>query len=116
MMKIQRLIIYEVLSQKLLESFQTFQKLISNYYRLFQQEVIILCNIHTIIFSGMQNLKMKFLKHCLLMVRRIFLFQFPAQAIKHHPQWFNNFNYAVEKYRGQDFTEDLFNHGNFQLN
>jgi len=34
------------------------------------------------------------------------------------PQWFYNFNYSVEQYRGLDFIEDLFAHGkfNFELN
>lgn len=40
----------------------------------------------------------------------------PGAAYQHNPRWFNNFNYAVEKYRGQDFTEDLFNHGIFSVN
>jgi predicted glycogen debranching enzyme len=34
-----------------------------------------------------------------------------GSSYQHMPRWFKNFNYAVEKYRGQDFTEDLFNHG-----
>jgi len=39
----------------------------------------------------------------------------PGSTYAHTPRWFNNFNYAVEKYRGQDFTEDLFNHGIFTV-
>jgi len=39
----------------------------------------------------------------------------PNSNYTHHPCWFNNFNYAVERYRGQDFTEDLFNHGTFTV-
>ena len=39
----------------------------------------------------------------------------PGSSYQHTPRWFNNFNYAVEKYRGQDFTEDLFNHGIFTV-
>lgn len=39
----------------------------------------------------------------------------PGSVYRHEPRWFNNFNYAVEKYRGQDFTEDLFNHGIFTI-
>src|SRR4051812_46879423 len=39
----------------------------------------------------------------------------PGATYRHHPQWFYNFNYAVEKYRGQDFQEDLFNHGTFSI-
>jgi predicted glycogen debranching enzyme len=41
--------------------------------------------------------------------------QVPGSSYQHNPRWFNNFNYAVEKYRGQDFTEDLFNHGIFSV-
>lgn len=39
----------------------------------------------------------------------------PGSTYQHTPRWFNEFNYAVEKYRGQDFTEDLFNHGIFSV-
>ncbi len=39
----------------------------------------------------------------------------PGSTYQHSPRWFKNFNYAVEKYRGQDFTEDLFNHGIFSV-
>ena len=35
----------------------------------------------------------------------------PGASYQHNPSWFYNFNLAVEKYRGQDFQEDLFNHG-----
>ncbi len=35
----------------------------------------------------------------------------PGSHYEHHPSWFYKFNYAVEIYRGQDFEEDLFNHG-----
>lgn len=35
----------------------------------------------------------------------------PGSAYHHQPCWFNKFNYAVEIYRGQDYEEDLFNHG-----
>ena len=31
------------------------------------------------------------------------------------PQWFYNFNYSVEQYRGLDFIEDLFTHGKFNV-
>jgi predicted glycogen debranching enzyme len=35
----------------------------------------------------------------------------------YHPrnQWYNHFFYAKEKYRGLDYTEDLFNHGLFTV-
>ena len=39
----------------------------------------------------------------------------PGATYKHDPHWFYRFNYAVEKYRGLDFEEDLFNHGTFTL-
>jgi len=39
----------------------------------------------------------------------------PGATYKHDPHWFYRFNYAVEKYRGLDFEEDLFNHGMFTL-
>jgi predicted glycogen debranching enzyme len=35
----------------------------------------------------------------------------PGSSYQHAPQWFNNFKYPVEEYRGLDYTEDLFNHG-----
>jgi len=35
----------------------------------------------------------------------------PDASYQHNPGWFYNFNYSVDKYRGQDFEEDLFNHG-----
>lgn len=37
----------------------------------------------------------------------------PNAKYEHNPNWFYNFNYSIEKYRGLDFTEDLFNHGKF---
>ena len=39
----------------------------------------------------------------------------PNSNYKHHPSWFYKFNYAVEKYRGLDFEEDLFNHGTISV-
>jgi len=35
----------------------------------------------------------------------------PSATYHHNPRWFYHFNYRVEKYRGLDYTEDLFNHG-----
>jgi len=32
-----------------------------------------------------------------------------------NPNWFYNFNYSIEQYRGLDFIEDLFTHGKFTL-
>ncbi|HET7002843.1 MAG TPA: amylo-alpha-1,6-glucosidase [Puia sp.] len=39
----------------------------------------------------------------------------PGSSYRHEPKWFYRFNYAVEIYRGQDFEEDLFNHGVFSV-
>lgn len=39
----------------------------------------------------------------------------PGSSYRHQPAWFNKFNYAVEIYRGQDFEEDLFNHGRISV-
>ncbi|MEP6844792.1 MAG: amylo-alpha-1,6-glucosidase [Panacibacter sp.] len=39
----------------------------------------------------------------------------PASTYQHNPSWFNNFNYAVDIYRGQEFEEDLFNHGRISV-
>ncbi|HRH50595.1 MAG TPA: amylo-alpha-1,6-glucosidase [Panacibacter sp.] len=39
----------------------------------------------------------------------------PGATYNHHPAWFNKFNYSVEKYRGLDFEEDLFNHGTISV-
>ena len=39
----------------------------------------------------------------------------PRGDYKADPRWFYHFNYSVEQYRGQDFVEDLFNHGIFSL-
>lgn len=45
---------------------------------------------------------------------RIFILV-PGAIYQHHPQWYYHFNYAVEKYRGLDFVEDLFNYGTFRV-
>ncbi|HUM48146.1 MAG TPA: amylo-alpha-1,6-glucosidase, partial [Chitinophagales bacterium] len=37
----------------------------------------------------------------------------PGASFTPQPDWYFNFEYAVEKYRGLDFTEDLFTHGKF---
>lgn len=39
----------------------------------------------------------------------------PGATYRHHPQWFNHFDYAVQKYRGLDYVENLFNHGTFHI-
>jgi len=39
----------------------------------------------------------------------------PGSAYRHSPQWYHNFQYIVEQYRGLDHTEDLFNHGVFSV-
>ena len=40
----------------------------------------------------------------------------PNATYQHHPSWFYKFNYPVEKYRGLDYEEDLFNHGTISVN
>ena len=44
----------------------------------------------------------------------IFL-KIPGGEYQAAPNWFYNFNYNVEQYRGLDFTEDLFSHGKFSV-
>jgi len=39
----------------------------------------------------------------------------PNSTYHHHPSWFYRFNYPVEKYRGLDYEEDLFNHGTISV-
>ena len=39
----------------------------------------------------------------------------PGASFHANPQWFYNFNYSTEKYRGLDYTEDLFSHGKFSV-
>jgi len=39
----------------------------------------------------------------------------PGSSYRHTAQWYNNFQYVIEQYRGLDHTEDLFNHGIFSL-
>ena len=39
----------------------------------------------------------------------------PGSSYRHTPQWFNNFQYIKEQYRGLDYSEDLFNHGTFSV-
>ncbi len=39
----------------------------------------------------------------------------PGGNYKANPNWFYHFNYSIEQYRGQDFIEDLFNHGTFSV-
>ena len=41
--------------------------------------------------------------------------QIPGAKYEHHPQWFRNFQYPVEQYRGLDHSEDLLNHGIFTV-
>jgi len=35
----------------------------------------------------------------------------PNSAFHHQPEWYYNFEYAIEQFRGLDFREDLFTHG-----
>ena len=39
----------------------------------------------------------------------------PGGKYYHNPNWFYNFNYSVEQYRGLDFVEDLFSPGKFSV-
>jgi predicted glycogen debranching enzyme len=39
----------------------------------------------------------------------------PAAKFQADPDWYYNFNYPVEQYRGLDFTEDLFSPGRFTV-
>jgi predicted glycogen debranching enzyme len=39
----------------------------------------------------------------------------PDSTFQPRYQWYHHFNYALEKYRGLDYTEDLFNHGIFSV-
>lgn len=39
----------------------------------------------------------------------------PGSTYRHQPKWFYKFNYEIEKYRGLEFEEDLFNHGIFTV-
>ncbi len=41
--------------------------------------------------------------------------QVPCGNFDHIPDWFYNFNYSIEQYRGLDFTEDLFSPGIFTV-
>jgi predicted glycogen debranching enzyme len=39
----------------------------------------------------------------------------PGAGFEAHPDWYRNFEYSIEQYRGLDFQEDLFTHGLFKL-
>jgi predicted glycogen debranching enzyme len=39
----------------------------------------------------------------------------PGSSYQHNPRWFTNFQYSVDQYRGQEYMEDLFNHGTFSV-
>jgi predicted glycogen debranching enzyme len=41
--------------------------------------------------------------------------QVPGSKYHSEPNWFSNFNYSVEQYRGLDFIEDLFSPGKFTV-
>ena len=42
--------------------------------------------------------------------------QIPGATFEHHPDWYHNFEYSVEKFRGLDYQEDLFTYGVFKIN
>lgn len=39
----------------------------------------------------------------------------PGSDFRPSHQWYYNFEYSIEKYRGLDYTEDLFSHGTFSV-
>ena len=39
----------------------------------------------------------------------------PGSDFKPSHHWYHNFEYSIEKYRGLDYSEDLFSHGNFSI-
>ena len=39
----------------------------------------------------------------------------PNASLRKDPNWFYHFDYAIERYRGLECEEDLFNHGTFSL-
>ncbi len=40
----------------------------------------------------------------------------PNAAFEAQPDWYRNFEYSLEQYRGLDYREDLFTHGVFKIN
>jgi predicted glycogen debranching enzyme len=44
------------------------------------------------------------------------LISVPGSNFESQPEWYRNFEYAVEQFRGLDFHEDLFNYGSFRIN
>jgi len=40
----------------------------------------------------------------------------PGAHFESQPDWYRNFEYSVEQFRGLDFREDLFTHGRFRIN
>lgn len=42
--------------------------------------------------------------------------QVPNSMFEHHPEWYFNFEYPLERQRGLDYTEDLFTYGHFTVN
>lgn len=42
--------------------------------------------------------------------------KFPGASFETNPDWYFNFEYSVEKYRGLDYQEDLFSYGVFRIN
>jgi predicted glycogen debranching enzyme len=40
----------------------------------------------------------------------------PGAAFEAQPDWYRNFEYSIEQYRGLDYREDLFTHGVFKIN
>ena len=44
-----------------------------------------------------------------------FFIQVPNSTFNENKDWYYNFEFAVEQYRGLDFTEDSYTHGNFSV-
>lgn len=42
--------------------------------------------------------------------------KFPGASFETNPDWYFNFEYPVEKFRGLDYQEDLFSYGVFRIN
>jgi len=40
----------------------------------------------------------------------------PGASFEAHPDWYRNFEYSIEQYRGLEAREDLFTHGVFKVN
>ena len=109
------LIIYEVLQSETFGKFQNFPKVNLELLPLISARGYhSLQHSYNNIFWDAQFENGIFQTHPFDGAPHIFI-SVPGAGYQHHPQWFNNFNYAIEKYRGLDFLEDLFNHGTLSV-